>query len=73
LGNQGAHSSEESRVRPGVLVGDGLTILQTDTFEEAPVFVENEGFRAFDLRRWELREGQISVTRNASKSNFQSE
>jgi hypothetical protein len=28
------------------------------------------GFRAFDLRPWELREGQISVTLNFSKSNF---
>jgi uncharacterized protein len=62
-------------VQPGVLVGDGLTILQTDTFEEARALMENEplirlGFRAFDLRPWELREGQISVTLNFSKSNF---
>ena len=62
-------------IQPGVLVGDGLTILQTDTFEEARALMQNEplirlGFRAFDLRPWELREDQISVTLNVSKSNF---
>ena len=46
-----------------MLVGDGLTILQADTFEEARALMENEplirlGFR---LRPWELREGQILV------------
>jgi uncharacterized protein len=62
-------------IQPGVLVGDGLTILHTDTFEEARALMENEpliklGFRTFDLRPWELREGQISVTLNLSKSSF---
>jgi uncharacterized protein len=62
-------------IQPGVLVGDGLTILQTGTFEEARALMENEpliklGFRTFDLRPWELREGQISVTLNFSKSSF---
>jgi uncharacterized protein len=62
-------------IEPGVLVGDGLTILQADTFEEAQALMDDEpliklGFRTFDLRPWELREGQISVTLNVSKSNF---
>jgi uncharacterized protein len=62
-------------IQPGVLVGDGLTILQADTFEEAQALMENEplvklGFRTFDLRLWELREGQISVTLNLSESSF---
>jgi uncharacterized protein len=62
-------------IEPGVLVGDGLTILQTNTPEEARALMENEpliklGLRTFELRPWELREGQISVTLNISKSNF---
>jgi uncharacterized protein len=62
-------------IHPGVLVGDGLTILQTDTLEEARALIESEpliklGFRTFELRLWELREGKISVTLNISKSNF---
>jgi uncharacterized protein len=62
-------------IQPGVLVGDGLTILQTHTLEEARALMENEplirlGLRTFDLRPWELREGQISVTLHVSKSNF---
>jgi uncharacterized protein len=62
-------------IQPDVLVGDGLTILQTETFEEARALMENEPLiklrlRTFNLRPWELREGQISVTLNLSKSNF---
>jgi uncharacterized protein YciI len=62
-------------IQPGLLVGDGLTILQTNTVEEARAFMENEpliklGLRTFDLRPWELREGQISVTLNISRSSF---
>jgi uncharacterized protein len=62
-------------IQPAVLVGDGLTIPQTDTFEEARALMDIEplihlGLRTFDLRPWKLREGQISVTLNVSKSNF---
>jgi uncharacterized protein YciI len=62
-------------LQPGVLVGDGLTILQTYTIEEARDLMENEpliklGMRTFDLRSWELREGQIKVTLNLSTSSF---
>jgi uncharacterized protein len=61
-----------------VLAGDGLTILQTDTLEESRALMEREpliklGLRTFDLRPWELREGQISVTLNISKSSFRLE
>ena len=62
-------------IQPGFLVGDGLTILQTKTIEEARTLMENEpliklGLREFDLRPWELREGRINVTLNASTSTF---
>ena len=62
-------------IRHGVLLGDGLTILQTGTIEEARDLMENEpliklGLRTFDLRPWELREGQITVTLNLSTSSF---
>lgn len=62
-------------IQPGVLVGDGLTILQTETIEQARALMENEpliklGFRTFDLRPWELREGQIVVTLSVSTSRF---
>ncbi|WP_158792866.1 YciI family protein [Granulicella sp. L60] len=62
-------------IQTGVLVGDGLTILQTKTIEEARALMENEpliklGLRTFDLRPWELREGQIAATLNVSTSRF---
>ena len=62
-------------IQTGVLVGDGLTILQTKTIEEARALMENEplikrGLRTFDLRPWELREGQIAVTLSVSTSRF---
>lgn len=63
-------------IREGVLVGDGLTILRTDTIEEARRIMEDEplvrrGMRSFELHRWELREGRISVSLNASRSAFE--
>jgi uncharacterized protein YciI len=62
-------------VQEGVLVGDGLTILQTDTIEQARALMDAEpltagGFRQYELRPWELREGRITVTLNASASSF---
>ena len=62
-------------IEEGVLVGDGLTILQTDTLEEARAIMLAEplierGMRVFELRPWELREGRITVTLNASTSTF---
>jgi uncharacterized protein YciI len=62
-------------VQEGVLVGDGLTILQTETIEQAQALMDAEpltagGFRQYELRLWELREGRITVTLNASVSSF---
>jgi len=62
-------------LQEGVLVGDGLTILQTDTLEQARALMEAEpltaaGCRQYELRPWELREGRITVTLSASASSF---
>jgi uncharacterized protein len=62
-------------VQEGVLVGDGLTILQAETIEDANALMQAEplirrGLRQFDLRPWELREGRMTVTLNASTSSF---
>ena len=62
-------------VQEGVLVGDGLTILQTETIEQARALMDAEpltadGFRRYELRPWELREGRITVTLSASASSF---
>ncbi len=62
-------------VKDGVLVGDGLTILSVATIEEARQAMDEEplvkrGLRRFDLRRWELREGRMTITLNASTSSY---
>ncbi len=62
-------------MQEGVLVGDGLSILQTETIEEARAIMQAEplierGLRTFDLRPWELREGRVTITLNASTSSF---
>jgi uncharacterized protein len=56
---------------PGVLVGDGLTILRADTEDEAKALIDEEpltkrNMRTYELRLWELREGRITVEVNAS-------
>jgi hypothetical protein len=58
-----------------VLVGDGLTILSTNTSEEARQAMEEEplikrGLRTFELRKWELREGWIDISLHASVSRY---
>jgi len=63
-------------IRQGVLVGDGLTILKTDTPEEARTLMEEEplikrGLRTFELHVWELREGRMTFQLNASTTSFQ--
>ncbi|MFF4750438.1 YciI family protein [Streptomyces sp. NPDC002514] len=66
-------------VEPGVQVGDGLTILNTATADEAVTLLRNEplarrGLRTFDGPfLWELREGRIPVRLNASTSMFRLE
>jgi uncharacterized protein YciI len=62
-------------LQEGVLVGDGMTILQTDTIEEARMIMQAEplierGLRTFDLRPWELREGRMTINLNASTATF---
>ncbi|MEV4516330.1 YciI family protein [Dactylosporangium sp. NPDC049525] len=64
-------------IEPGVLVGDGLTILNTESADEALELLRNEplarrGLRTFDGPfLWELREGRIPINLNASTSTFQ--
>ena len=59
----------------GVLVGVGLTILSTNTIEEARQAMEEEplvkrGLRTFVLRKWELREGRVDISLHASVSRY---
>jgi uncharacterized protein len=61
-------------VVPGVLVGDGLTILRADTEEDARALMDGEpltklNLRTYELHLWELREGRIIVEVNASASS----
>jgi uncharacterized protein len=61
-------------VVPGVLVGDGLTILRADTEAEARALIDEEpltklNLRTYELRLWELREGRITIEFNASASS----
>jgi uncharacterized protein len=62
-------------IEEGVLVGDGLTILSSSTNEEALRAMEEEplfkrGLRTFEVRKWELREGQIDISLRASISRY---
>jgi len=52
-----------------------MTILSTATIEEAQKAMEEEplikrGLRTFELRKWELREGRMTITLNASVSKY---
>jgi uncharacterized protein YciI len=62
-------------IEEGVLAGDGLTILSTPTIEEAERVMKGEplikrGLRKCELRKWELREGRMTITLNASTSKY---
>jgi uncharacterized protein len=62
-------------VQEGALAGEGMTILATNTIEEADALMQAEpmvqrGLRQFELRPWELREGRMTITLNASTSGF---
>ena len=77
LENQGKLFASGPFIQEGVLVGDGLTILQTNTMEEAHALMSAEpliqrGLREFDLRPWELREGRMIIV-NSSTSSFRLE
>ena len=78
LENEGKLFASGPFIQEGVLVGDGLTILQTGTREEAHALMLAEpliqrGLREFDLRPWELREGRMTITLNSSTSSFRLE
>jgi hypothetical protein len=60
-------------VQPGVVVGDGLSILNTSEEPEARRWMDDEplikrGLRTYDLRQRDLREGRITVTPSLSRS-----
>ncbi|MYZ34580.1 MULTISPECIES: YciI family protein [unclassified Streptomyces] len=63
-------------VEPGVQVGDGLTILNTGTADEARELLAEDplcrqGLRTFEGPfPWELREGRIPISLDASSSSF---
>jgi uncharacterized protein len=66
LENEGKLFASGPFIQKGVLVGDGLTILQTSTVEDARALMQAEpliqrGLRKFDLRPWELREGRMAI------------
>ena len=78
LENEGKLFASGPFIQEGVLVGDGLTILQTTTLEEARALMSAEplikrGLREFDLRPWELREGRMMITLKSSTSSFRLE
>lgn len=58
-------------VVPGVLVGDGLTILRASSEEDARALMSEEpltklNLRTYEVHLWELREGRITIELNAS-------
>ena len=62
-------------VQQGVIVGDGLTILNTGDAAAARRLMEEEplikrGMRSFELRKWDLREGRIPINLRLSRSAF---
>jgi uncharacterized protein YciI len=62
-------------MREGQLVGEGMTILLTDSGVKAAEFMRNEpfvklGLRRFELKLWELREGTLTVATRLSESGF---
>ena len=62
-------------LKEGRLVDEGLTILHTDREEEAIAFMRNEplvkrGLRTFALKRWEIREGSLTIRLIAGRSEF---
>jgi uncharacterized protein len=74
LENEGKLFASGPFIQEGVLVGDGLTILQTSThalMSAEPLI--KRGLREFELRPWELREGRMMITLNSSTSSFRLE
>lgn len=62
-------------IKMGLLVDEGLMILNTDREEDALEFMSNEplvkrGLRRFELKVWEIREGTLTVRISAATSKF---
>jgi uncharacterized protein YciI len=63
-------------VVPGVIVGDGLTIFNVPEEADVRRLMDVEpltslGLRTYQIRKWELREGKISVEVFCSQSRFE--
>jgi uncharacterized protein YciI len=62
-------------IRPGQLVGEGLTVLNAESVAEATEFMRNEplihhGLRRFELKLWEVREGTMTFATKLSQRRF---
>jgi uncharacterized protein len=62
-------------VVPGVTVGDGLTIFNVPTEADVRQLMDAEpltrlGMRKYQIHKWELREGRISIALLCSQSRF---
>lgn len=63
-------------VVPGVTVGDGLTIFNVHDEADVHRLMDAEplthlGMRSYQIRKWELREGKISIDILCSQSKFE--
>ena len=61
--------------KEGILVGDGMTILDASNEAEARSLMDQEpltklGLRTYELYPWDLREGRITIQLNASTSSY---
>jgi hypothetical protein len=62
-------------IKEGQIVGEGITVLLTDSEVKAAGFMRDEplvrrGLRRFDIKTWELREGTLNVVAKLSESKF---
>jgi uncharacterized protein YciI len=62
-------------IKDGQPIGEGMTILNTDSDVRAAAFMRADpliraGLRRFDLKLWELQQGQVSVTTRLSDGTF---
>ena len=62
-------------IKTGLLVDEGLMILNTDREEDALEFMSNEplvkrGLRRFELKVWEIREVTLTVRISAATRKF---
>jgi uncharacterized protein YciI len=62
-------------VKESQLVGEGMTIILTDSEVKAAEFMCNEpfvkrGLRRFELKLWEMREGTLTIQTRLSERSF---